>query len=151
MVIINFMAKKENKDVKAEIIEIIHSWGKMDEEFKHIVAAKIAFETGLTEEEVFNAYEKLSGISENKLLSKILDQIKPELDELRKEIENLKEQLYSKGTEKIKDIKTLRDKLDIKDRDENLIGLGNSENDRNVREQINRIINNSQDHICIID
>jgi len=63
----------------------------------------------------------------------------------------LKEQLYSKGTEKIKDINTLRDKLNIQDRDENLIGLGNSENDRIVREQINRIINNSQDHICIME
>jgi len=151
MSIMTLMAKKENIDVKAEIVEIINSWGKMDEEFKHIVAAKIAFETGFTEEEVFDAYEKISGISENKLLSKILDQIKPELDELRKEIENLKEQLYSKGTEKIKDINTLREKLNIQDRNENLIGLGNSENDRNVKEQINGIINNSQDHICIIE
>jgi len=151
MVIINKMAKKENVNVKAEIIEIINSWGKMDEEFKHIVAAKIAFETGFTEEEVFDAYEKLSGISENKLLSKILDQIKPELDELRKQIEDLREQLYSKGTEKIKDINMLKDKLNIQDRDENLIGLGNSENDRKVREQIKIIINKSQDHICIIE
>jgi len=151
MGIINSMAKKENIDVKAEIIEIADSWGKMDEEFKHIVAAKIAFETGFTEEEVFDAYEKLSGISENKLLSKILDQIKPELDELRKQIEDLREQLYSKGTEKIKDINTLRDKLNIQDRDENLIGLGNSENDRKVGEQINTIIDKSQDHICIIE
>jgi len=151
MSIMTLMVKKENADVKAEIIEIVNGWGKLDEEFKHIVAAKIAFETGFTEEEVFNAYEKLSGISENQLLSKIMDQIRPELDELRKEIENLKEQLYAKGTEKIKDINMLRDKLNIKDRDENLIGLGNSENDREVGEKIDRIINNSKDHICIIE
>ena len=151
MSIMTLMVKKENADVKAEIIEIVNGWGKLDEEFKHIVAAKIAFETGFTEEEVFDAYEKLSGISENQLLSKIMDQIRPELDELRKEIENLKEQLYAKGTEKIKDINMLRDKLNIKDRDENLIGLGNSENDRKVGEQINTVINKSQDHICIIE
>jgi tetratricopeptide (TPR) repeat protein len=150
MGIMTLMVKKENIDVKADIIEIVNGWGKLDEEFKHVVAAKIAFETDFTEEEVFDAYERLSGISEDELLSKILDQIKPELDELRKEIESLKEQLYSKGTEKIVDINKLRDKLNIQDRDENLIGLGNSENDRKVREQIDRIINNSQDHICII-
>jgi len=151
MVIMNFMAKKENIDVKSEIIEIINGWGKLDEEFKHIVAAKIAFETSFTEEEVFDAYERLSGISEKELISKILDQIKPELDELRKQIEDLREQLFSKGTEKIEDINTLRDKLNIQDRDENLIGLGNSQNDRKVGEQINTIINKSQDHICIIE
>jgi len=151
MGIMTLMVKKENIDVKAEILEIVNGWGKLDEEFKHVVAAKIAFETGFSEEEVFDAYERLSGISEKEVLSRIMDQIKPELDELRKEIENLKEQLYSKGTEKIKDINILRDKLNIQDRNENLIGLGNSENDRKVREQIDRIINNSQDHICIIE
>jgi tetratricopeptide (TPR) repeat protein/GTPase SAR1 family protein len=151
MGIMTLMVKKENIDVKAEIIEIVNGWGKLNEEFKHIVAAKIAFETGFTEEEVLDAYERLSGISEKELISKILDQIRPELDELRKQIEDLKEELYSKGTEKIKDINILKDKLNIKDRDENLIGLGNSENDREVKEKIDRIINNSQDHICIIE
>jgi len=151
MGIMTLMVKKENIDVKAEILEIVNGWGKLDEEFKHVVAAKIAFETGFSEEEVFDAYERLSGISEKEVLSKIMDQIKPELEKLRQEIENIKEQLYAKGTEKIKDINMLRDKLNIQGRDENLIGLGNSENDRKVREQINRIINNSQDHICIIE
>jgi len=151
MSIMTFMVKKENIDVKAEIIEIVSGWRKLDEEFKHIVAAKIAFETGFTEEEVFDVYEKLSGISEKEVLSRIMDQIKPELEKLRQEIENLKEQLYSKGTKKIADINKLRDMLNIHDKDENLIGLGNSENDRKVKEQINRIIDNSQDHICIIE
>jgi len=77
--------------------------------------------------------------------------IKDEIESLKETIERLKEELYSTGAEKIINVRMLKDKLGVQDEDQNLIGLGNSENDSNVKEKINEIISNSKDHVCIIE
>jgi tetratricopeptide (TPR) repeat protein len=104
------------------------------------------------EKEYGTIMDEISKINED--IGFINDKIKSileELQELKKRVEVLEEQQYSRGAEKIKDIRRLNEILSIEEKEENLIGLGNSESDRIVKEKINEIISNSKDHVCIIE
>ena len=105
------------------------------------------------EKENGNIMKEISKINEDiRFIDDEIKSISEELQELKKRVEALEEQQYSSGAEKIEDIGRLNEFLSIEEKEEeNLIGLGNSENDKIVKDKINEIISNSKDHVCIIE
>ena len=96
-ILMSVIGKKEEKDVNKGIIEIINGWKKLDDEFKHIAAAKVAFEMGLTEEEVYRAYEALAAPTIDEIIPKVIENIRPMLDEQQRRIQKIEEKQIEQG------------------------------------------------------
>jgi Flp pilus assembly protein TadD len=140
----NMFTDKNWSNLKNEIDKIKDYVRQNLEEFREKLDnfekeyGKIMKEISKINEDIRFIYDKIKSISE-------------ELQELKKRVEALEEQQYSRGAEKIKDIRKLNVILSIEEKEENLIGLGNSENDKIVKDKINEIISNSNNHVCIIE
>jgi len=125
-------------------------WEEVKKEVNEVKNKLEGFEERL--EDLEAKYPKImESLNELSQVNDSIKLIKDEIESLKETIERLKEELYSTGAEKIVNVRMLKDKLGVQDEDQNLIGLGNSENDSNVKEKINEIISNSKDHVCIIE
>ncbi|MFP3262864.1 MAG: SIR2 family protein [Nitrososphaeria archaeon] len=133
---LNFIFMDRWEEVKKEVDEVKNKLDGFEDRLEDLEAKY---------PEIMESLNELSQINESIKL------IKDEIESLKETIERLKEELYSTGAEKIVNVRMLKDKLGVQDEDQNLIGLGNSENDSNVKEKINEIISNSKDHVCIIE
>jgi len=133
---LNYIFMDKWEEVKKEVNEVKNKLEGFEERLEDLEAKY---------PKIMESLNELSQINESIKL------IKDEIESLKETIERLKEELYSTGAEKIVNVRMLKDKLGVQDEDQNLIGLGNSENDSNVKEKINEIISNSKDHVCIIE
>jgi len=125
-------------------------WEEVKKEVNEVKNKLDGFEDRLRDLEA--KYPKImESLNELSQVNESIKLVKDEIESLKETIERLKEQLYSTGAEKIENVIMLKDKLGVQDEDQNLIGLGNSENDSNVKEKINEIISISKDHVCIIE
>ncbi|MFP3131427.1 MAG: SIR2 family protein, partial [Nitrososphaeria archaeon] len=133
---LNYIFMDKWEEVKKEVNEVKNKLDGFEERLEDLEAKY---------PKIMESLNELSQVNDSIKL------IKDEIESLKETIERLKEELYSTGAEKIVNVRMLKDKLGVQDEDQNLIGLGNSENDSNVKEKINEIISNSKDHVCIIE
>ncbi|BBE42417.1 tetratricopeptide repeat protein [Conexivisphaera calida] len=123
-VLLRLMGRGEER-AQLRIVEMAVKWKGLDEELRHLVAARLALEMGMDTEEgrrvVYEGLEGLLGTDPRRLEEKLrehdadLERIRGDIADLRKKLEEEREERLSEGAEDLMNLSSVRRYLGIPD------------------------------------
>ncbi|BCS93743.1 tetratricopeptide repeat protein [Metallosphaera javensis (ex Sakai et al. 2022)] len=132
----------------ASMVELSKNWSKLNEELKRLIAAKVAYELGMGADEAYTSLNQILGQWER--LEAELRKLQDMVTKLENDLKKLREEILSRGTGRIRNEMELRRELVNLREPERIVGLGNSKEDREVDDLVNRVISQASGKFVLL-